>query len=897
MNIKTFEAGARLALFLSLLISNTAGAVGYTLTLSANGSGTVFRNPTNATYPPGVVVTISATPDAGWYFANWSGDTNGSVNPLNVTMNGNLVINGNFLAYPTYSLALITNGQGTISLSQPGGSYSSNTVVIATATPASGWVFTGWSGATNTSVNPVSLTLNASATLTGNFAQLPAFDVQPVSVTNQSGSTVSFMAHAVGTAPLGYQWFFSGGSLTNASNPTLTLTNISSGQAGNYWIIATNSYGSATSQMASLSITNSGGPTNVVNSADETSLRAAIALGGWIGLGFNGAITLTSTITITNHVVLDGKNVTAILSGGNAVRLFYVTPGASLTATNLTLANGSFIMNFGVSGTVADAGAIFNDGGTVTLVSCTVTNNSAQALVNGGIGRGGAIFNNGGNVSLYNSLLVSNSAVGGASPNTLAYPTVGTGLGGVLFNTNGSLIISGCLVNGNLAQGICAYSAFEPGTSLAMGGAVFHASGSTMIAQTSFTLNQALGGNGVGSPAFDAGPAYGGAVAATGGSVIFDHSQFTNNQAVGGSGGYHGQADAAYGGGVYSTADGSAFDCTFAANQALAGGNSFYVNDPAQKGRSGYGGAIYNAGNLKLNRCLVSANSAQGGGLQSYPNTKGSGGDGQGGGIFNANLLAATNCTVALNASLAGNGSVYQTLLGTNGNTFGGGIFNFIGATTRLMNCTVASNFCVSGGAGYTANNGFVCGAQIANTNGTLRVHNSLIAYSDTNSNAYGPITDEGFNICSDGSAGFASGSSYNFTDPKLASLADNGGPTLTMALLPISPAIDFGDSAGIPNTDQRSYPRPFGTGVDIGAFEYGSYLLILPTLNIAPAGTNMMLTYTTTLTGAYRLQASTNLSAWTDLITNGPFASPTNLTQTISKQGFKNRYFRLLIQ
>ena len=67
-------------------------------------------------------------------------------------------------------------------------------------------------------------------------------------------------------------------------------------------------------------------------------------------------------------------------------------------------------------------------------------------------------------------------------------------------------------------------------------------------------------------------------------------------------------------------------------------------------------------------------------------------------------------------------------------------------------------------------------------------------------------------------------------TDPMLDSLADNGGPTWTHALLLGSPAIDH-----VPNatngcgttytTDQRGYARPYPTGgsCDIGAFEYDS--------------------------------------------------------------------------
>lgn len=57
-------------------------------------------------------------------------------------------------------------------------------------------------------------------------------------------------------------------------------------------------------------------------------------------------------------------------------------------------------------------------------------------------------------------------------------------------------------------------------------------------------------------------------------------------------------------------------------------------------------------------------------------------------------------------------------------------------------------------------------------------------------------------------------------TDPLLGPLADNGGPTPTMALGVGSPAIDAGAAAGSPPVDQRGIARPQGAGVDIGAYE-----------------------------------------------------------------------------
>ncbi|NNC99145.1 MAG: hypothetical protein HKN85_03085 [Gammaproteobacteria bacterium] len=50
--------------------------------------------------------------------------------------------------------------------------------------------------------------------------------------------------------------------------------------------------------------------------------------------------------------------------------------------------------------------------------------------------------------------------------------------------------------------------------------------------------------------------------------------------------------------------------------------------------------------------------------------------------------------------------------------------------------------------------------------------------------------------------------------------LADNGGPTLTHALLVGSPAIDAAVGT-CPATDQRGVARPQGAGCDVGAYEF----------------------------------------------------------------------------
>jgi len=70
----------------------------------------------------------------------------------------------------------------------------------------------------------------------------------------------------------------------------------------------------------------------------------------------------------------------------------------------------------------------------------------------------------------------------------------------------------------------------------------------------------------------------------------------------------------------------------------------------------------------------------------------------------------------------------------------------------------------------------------------------------------------------------FSNTGSANKLDPQLslAGLADNGGPTKTIALIPGSPAIDAIPLADCPTADQRGFPRPDVGEVacDIGAYE-----------------------------------------------------------------------------
>ena len=178
------------------------------------------------------------------------------------------------------------------------------------------------------------------------------------------------------------------------------------------------------------------------------------------------------------------------------------------------------------------------------------------------------------------------------------------------------------------------------------------------------------------------------------------------------------------------------------------------------------------------------------------------------------------------------------------GSATGGGIVSH--GTLRLTNCTISGNAAdIQGNPNSTP-----MGAGIYITGGQAFINNTLVAGNhDVDIHGIASADDvlgavdasSAYNLigAGDGATGlFASnhnqiGTATNPIDPKLGPLADNGGPTQTMALLAGSPAIDAGSNAlavgpdGKPLLgDQRGFGRILNGTVDIGAYEFGASLL-----------------------------------------------------------------------
>ena len=83
----------------------------------------------------------------------------------------------------------------------------------------------------------------------------PVITTQPVSQQRNAGESVSFSVTAAGTLPLAYQWCKDGGPLYRATNTTLTVNYLQGRHAGGYTVVVSNCYGSSTSEVAALTVT------------------------------------------------------------------------------------------------------------------------------------------------------------------------------------------------------------------------------------------------------------------------------------------------------------------------------------------------------------------------------------------------------------------------------------------------------------------------------------------------------------------------------------------------------------------------------------------------------------------------------------------------------------------
>jgi hypothetical protein len=434
-------------------------------------------------------------------------------------------------------------------------------------------------------------------------------------------------------------------------------------------------------------------------------------------------------------------------------------------------------------GSLRQALADSNDGDTINFaVTGTIGLTSAELLVNKSVtisGPGAASLAVDGNATsrvlhIGAGKTVSISDLTLTNGNVVA---VGNGCG--LLNDHAVLTIDSCAVHNN-------YS-----TQLANGGGVYNdgsaGSATLTILNSAITTNHAYSaGGGIYNDASNGGSA---TLTITNSSVSDNNAAFVSD--VGLSGGE--------GGGIYN--DGGTL---IIINSGVSGNSAGLIDPPPFT----YGGGISNYGTLTITNSTINNNRC---GVN-------------GGGIYNNGMLTITNTTVSDNAAVSEyDGKPYG---------YGGGVS---GGTLMFSNSTLSGNYANVSDGGILVGGGTITNSTISGNNGsvsfgggTLEIGNTILNASAGSANIInygGTLTSHGYNLSSDDGGGYLNGPGDQVnTDPVLGPLQNNGGPTLTHALLPGSPAINTGDPnfTPPPSNDQRGSPfvRVFNGRIDIGSFE-----------------------------------------------------------------------------
>src|SRR5215218_1354843 len=440
----------------------------------------------------------------------------------------------------------------------------------------------------------------------------------------------------------------------------------------------------------------------------------------------------------------------------------------------------------------------------------------------------------------------------------------------VLQVSSGTLTISGLTVHDGLTTAAGGGIAGFAGTALKLTNSAVsnnnaNSEGGGIWADTATLTNSTVSGNNA---------------AAGGGGGIKAATATLTNSTVSGN-------DANSGGGIYTLGTATLTNSTVSgndANSSVGGGiraaAATLTGSTVSGNKTDSGGGGIFTSTATLTNSTVSGNEAagpdinNGGGIWATTATltgstvSGNNADARGGGIFGAGTL--TNSSVKRNKAGQEGGGIYAFLgsLTVTGSTVsdndsinnGGGIFFTSPETLNVTNSTLSGNESAAWGGALSTDEGttnlqsatinrnvadadaagnFAGGGLDQFGTATVNLKNTILAGNLDRSvgflqgagpdwNCNGGVVSQGYNLLSStvGCDVAPASGDQTAADPRLAFLANNGGKTLTHALLSTSPAINTGHpatpgSAGAcPSTDQRGVPRSLGGRCDKGAYE-----------------------------------------------------------------------------
>jgi hypothetical protein len=309
------------------------------------------------------------------------GETNASLSLISVSgadADGYSVIVTNAYGSVTSAVAVLTVIDAPGMLSQPvsrtnnAGTLATFSVTASGTTPSYQWTKNGAnlsnagniSGATSATINLAGVSgsdagsyavviANAAGSVTSSIATLtvispPTIVTQPVSRTNSAGTTAIFTVASGGTTP-NYQWVKNGtnnlvdaGNTSGSATATLTLTGVSSTNAGSYSVILTNAAGSVTSSVVILTVIDP--PVIVTQPASRTNNTSTVASFTVVAGGTAPAFQWMKNGT--NNLVNGGN-----ISGANAATL-------SLASVAISDAGTYTVVVTNLAGNVTSAPAV-----------------------------------------------------------------------------------------------------------------------------------------------------------------------------------------------------------------------------------------------------------------------------------------------------------------------------------------------------------------------------------------------------------------------------------------------------------------------------------------------------------------------------------------------------------
>ncbi len=206
----------------------------------------------------------------------------------------------------------------------------------------------------------------------------PIITVQPTNETVGVGDTAQFSVNGNAQPPVHLQWVKDGADLTDGTNAsgsvisgstnsgTLTIDNVQTNDAGNYWLVVTNNYGSVTSDVATLTVDTF--PTILVNPTNQTVAQNSTVTfvvnavgteplsyqwqangvnllnGGRISGATNSTLTVSGVLTgdAKSYSVIVTNNIGSVTSSPPAVLMVLTSPLFSSIATDT---NGNFVLS------------------------------------------------------------------------------------------------------------------------------------------------------------------------------------------------------------------------------------------------------------------------------------------------------------------------------------------------------------------------------------------------------------------------------------------------------------------------------------------------------------------------------------------------------------------------